>query len=132
MKKVKIFAAAVFVLALAAAVIFPLSRNGGRRAESAEDVGEHLVSQGIKAVYQSEKAITIPAEFSEVYSRYNDLQRENGFNLLPHRGHSAVLYTFTLSDLSEAHVIVCCGEIVGGDISTAALGGEMRGLGNEQ
>lgn len=132
MKNIKKLAVIVFILAVIAAIIFPHLGCGERRAENAEDVGEYLISCGLEAVFLSEKDITIPAEFSEVYTRYNDLQRENGFNLLPHRGHAAKLYTFTLPDLSEAHIIVCCGEIVGGDISTAALGGEMRGLGNGQ
>lgn len=128
MKSAKRLAITVFILAIAAAIIFPLIRNNDRRAENADDVKEYLITRGIEAVFLSEKEITIPAEFGEVYVRYNDLQRKNGFNLLPHRGHAAKLYAFTLPDLSEAHVIVCCGEIVGGDISTAALGGEMRGL----
>lgn len=128
MKNVKKLALLVFILAVAAAIIFPLFRSNDHRAENADDVIEYLTLRGVEAVYLSEKDITIPAEFGEVYSRYNDLQRENGFNLLPHRGHAAKLYTFALPDLSEAHVIVCCGEIIGGDISTAAIDGEMKGI----
>lgn len=128
MKNAKKLAALVFILALAAAVVFPFLRNSERRAEGADGAMNYLVIHGVEAVYQAEKDITIPEVFSEVYSRYNELQRESGFNLLPHRGHAAKLYTFSLPNSAEAHVIVCCGEIVGGDISTTAINGEMKGL----
>lgn len=128
MKNAKKLAALVFIFAIAAAIIFPLLRDSGRHAETAQDAADYLVSRGIEAIFLAEKEITIPADFGEVYARYNVLQRESGFDLLPHRAHSAKLYTFSVPDASEAHVIVCCGKIIGGDISSAPLNGSMEAL----
>ncbi len=119
--------------AAAAAVIAACSAlGGGVRAESASDVSDFLSDCGIRAVYLSEKEVTIPTEFGEVYERYNELQKEQGFDLSRHKGHSAVSYTFTVlnygEDNVEAHVLVCGGEIIGGDIASTRLDGFMKPL----
>ena len=140
MKK-KNFTAVIAISAAAAAAFVAVCsavRESGYRAESASDVAQYLSERGITAVCPTEKEITVPSVFGEVYERYNDLQKESGFDLSRHRGHSATVYTFIAAGYTDAagepcknaevHVIVCDGKIVGGDISTAALDGFMVGL----
>lgn len=140
MKK-KNFTAVIAISAAAAAAFVAVCsavRESGYRAENAADVAQFLSERGITAVCPTEKEITIPSVFGEVYERYNDIQKESGFDLSRHRGHSATVYTFTAAGYAdeageirknaEVHVLVCEGKIIGGDISTAALDGFMVGL----
>lgn len=87
-------------------------------------VNEEIVSQ---------KEIIIPDEFSSVYERYNKLQLHVGFDLLQYKGAKATLYTYEVLDyksLKNAYVnlIVCNGKIIGGDIFTTDLNGQMLPL----
>lgn len=107
--------------------------NQGIRAENAADAAEYLASCGLNVLLASEKEVTIPTAFGAVYERYNALQRAQGFDLSAHRGHAAVSYTFTVVGKTdtEAHVLVCDGKIVAGDVASTRLDGEMTGLKGE-
>ncbi|MGN0492989.1 MAG: DUF4830 domain-containing protein [Acutalibacteraceae bacterium] len=78
----------------------------------------------------SSKEIVIPTEFSDVYSRYNALQETAGFDLLPYRGKAAVVYSYSVSDSEEIviNIIVSDKLIIGGDISSVRIDGEMKAL----
>lgn len=56
--------------------------------------------------YDECKAVTIPKEFNEVYEKYNKLQKQQ----------------------VRANLIVCEGQLVGGDVCSAELDGFMQGL----
>lgn len=93
---------------------------------------DYLKSIGIDADDSNvfSKDIIIPANFDEVYSEYNSLQKKAGFDLSPYKGKSATVYTYKLSgvDETEIHLIVCEGNIIGGDIASVKLDGEMKPL----
>ena len=73
-----------------------------------------------------EKEITIPMEFSDVYKRYNSVQIEAGFNLEKYKGKKATVYSYREKDTDRIiNLIVCNGEIIGGDISGITLDGIM-------
>lgn len=57
--------------------------------------------------YDECKAVTIPKEFNEVYEKYNKLQKQQEV---------------------RANLIVCEGQLVGGDVCSAELDGFMQGL----
>ncbi len=75
--------------------------------------------------------IRIPVEFDEAYEQYNDLQREQGFDLRKYRAHIAKKYTYELKNFDGstpavpifANLIVIDGNIVGADISSAQADG---------
>ena len=77
------------------------------------------------------KEIVIPTNFTEVYNNYNLLQKTAGYNLLPYKGAKATLYTYPVgkidSSLDEYYVniIVYKGRIIGGDISSRNIDGNM-------
>lgn len=82
------------------------------------------------------KTVTIPEEFGEVYERYNELQKSQGYDLSGYRSREAQVYTFPVisvrgehTENTEAHVMVCDGKVIGGDISSPALDGGMTGFG---
>ena len=69
---------------------------------------------------------TIPAEFNEVYSRYNELLKTAGYDLAPYKGKLCKRYTYLIpSQNARANIIVYNGEIIGGDISSITLDGIM-------
>ena len=66
---------------------------------------------------------------------YNELQQKQGFDLYDYRSHEAEVYTFDVIEAhgertagAQAHVMVCEGRIIGGDISTPAIDGGMLPL----
>lgn len=78
----------------------------------------------------SVKETLIPEAFGTVYEKYNSLQRRADFDLLPYRGRSVTVYTYSLTNRENtvANLIVLNGEIIGGDISSTELDGEMLPL----
>lgn len=75
------------------------------------------------------KDIVIPESFSDVYKEYNTLQKKAGFDLSRYKGENATVYTYALSGSDrQAHIIVCDGKIIGGDIADINVNGEMQPL----
>ncbi len=75
------------------------------------------------------KEIIIPRDFGDVYTEYNRLQKESGFDLLKYKGKSAMVYTYALAGSErQIHLIVCDGKIIGGDVADLRLDGEMEPL----
>ena len=69
---------------------------------------------------------TIPIEFNNVWNNYNNLLKENGYDLTPFKGKKCKRYTYLIpSENARANIIVCDGEIIGGDISSITLDGIM-------
>lgn len=78
----------------------------------------------------SVKEIVIPEIFSDVYNEYNRLQQTTGFDLSRYKGESARVYTYRLSDREDTviNLIVSDNNIIGGDVSSVRIDGEMRAL----
>ncbi len=80
------------------------------------------------------KTITIPDDFDEVYIGYNELQKEQGFDLSEHKGAQAELYTYDVynypdhPDCMQLTLIALDGELIGGDVCCTELNGFMQGL----
>lgn len=75
------------------------------------------------------KEITIPQNFSDVYKEYNSLQKKAGFDLSKYKGKNATVYTYDVSGSErQIHLIVCDGNVIGGDIADIKIDGEMRPL----
>ncbi len=81
----------------------------------------------------SEKEIVIPEVFSDVYARYNDIQKKAGFDLTLYKGKKAVVYTYRLNDAEDTviNLIVSDKYIIGGDVSSVRIDGEMKPLSPE-
>ncbi|MFR5876018.1 MAG: DUF4830 domain-containing protein [Eubacterium sp.] len=83
---------------------------------------------------ETEKAITIPNEFNDVYTQYNEVQKEQGFDLEKYKGQSATLYTYNITNYKSnknviADLIVCNGVLIGADLcDTSADNGFLVGL----
>ena len=76
----------------------------------------------------------IPQEPSDVFNRYNDLQKSAGYDLQPYTGKTAMRYVYKITnypgttDPVYATLLVLNGEIIGGDITDTAAKGTMHPL----
>ena len=79
------------------------------------------------------REITIPSEFDETFSAYNEIQKQTGFDLSPYRGQRVKMVVYRLRDHPTgkgalATVYLHRDRVIAGDISAAQQGGFCHGL----
>jgi len=88
-----------------------------------------------------EKQVQIPSEFNDVYTRYNEIQKSQGFDLEPYKGQEVTVYTYNITnyagyenrDCIYANLILCNNMLIGGDVcSTSVSDGFMKALKKQQ
>ena len=77
-----------------------------------------------------EETVLIPKQFNAVFETYNDLQKQQGFDLRSYCGKEVKLFTYKVvgSRLGEnvvAMLYVSNGSVIGGDVHSTALDGFM-------
>jgi hypothetical protein len=83
---------------------------------------------------ESVKEITIPSEFNDVYTEYNSIQKQQGFDLEKYKGTSVTLYTYNITNYKDnenviADLIVSDGVLIGADLcDTSASDGFLVAL----
>ncbi len=141
---------ALFVIVMVALVLIGIIMLAGIDRDAAGDSAkpcdaatesgreEYLESLGwkIETPAVSEENVLIPKTFSEVFNKYNELQLSQGFDLSKYSGKELKLYTYKVTnhestDTVLAELYVYKGDVVGGDIHSAALDGFMCGLKKE-
>ncbi len=120
------FATAVLVLLLQILSVkaeeIDISTNA-KRVEYIKSLGVMLLNEEATT-----KEITIPQEFSDVYNKYNELQRETKFDLNAYKGKKVTIYTYNCDKERVVNLIVYKGRLIGGDISETKLHGVMKPL----
>ena len=141
--KTKIAAAAALVIA-ALVLIGVLAAAGTGLKEDADtrngEPNEARVAFLTKCGWQvnaepvQTQTVKIPTEDSEIFSRYNTLQKSQGFDLTALAGQQATRYVYEVLNYPGsdspvyATVFVHRGKIVGGDVTDTAPEGKMQGL----
>lgn len=105
-------------------------------ASTAEGRMEFLMECGWETDPGSEavQEIHIPERFTTVYDNYNDLQRQQGYDLLEYAGKDCTLYSYTVLNYPDkeqtviADLYVYKNRIIGGDVHSTNLNGFMIGL----
>lgn len=83
------------------------------------------------------REIHIPEEFDDVYTRYNELQKSQGLDLLPYAGKTCRQWIYRVLNYPKsgeevrAILLVYDGLVIGGDISSVKLNGFMTGFAGE-
>lgn len=77
--------------------------------------------------------VIIPENFDEVYIKYNDLQKQNGFDLEKYKGKRCKRFTYSVKNYPNEDdvvmdLLVYNEKVIGGDISSKKLDGFMQGL----
>lgn len=140
-KAVLVMVAVVVVIVLIKCTVGYISAVFGTFSQ--QDAAEFLRELGwdIKTDTAYSAEIVIPAEFSDVYERYNRLQQKQGYDLSLYKGEKVTRYTFevlnfseydgSIAESAEAHVLVSGGSVIGGDLCSMSLGGLMTGFKGE-
>ena len=78
--------------------------------------------------------VLIPEEASEVFSRYNALQKSQGYDLSAYAGKTVMRFVYKVNNYPNvtepvyATVLVYKNKIIGGDITDTAAGGKVQGF----
>lgn len=123
---------AVCLLTLRAGAPDTVEINGesySLRAQDEADIAAFVSACGYEVgelLFDGE--ITVPKHWNETYSQYNELQRSQGFDLVPYKGKPARKTEYALAD-SEKVLTLLIGEhqIIAAHIC-GADGGNMRAL----
>ena len=142
--KKKLLTGAVFVLAIILLVIIisTMSKEAWNEAtptsvvKTNEERVSYLTALGWEISDEpiEEQVITIPKEFDDVYTQYNEIQLKQGFDLTKYAGLEATRYTYEVKNHPDttgkvvADIIVYRNKIIAGDIQSTAMDGFMSGL----
>ena len=78
--------------------------------------------------------VRIPKEQSQVYERYNALQKSQGYDLSQYAGKTVMRYVYKVNNFPGATepvyatVLVYKNQIIGGDITNTAANGAVQGF----
>ena len=75
----------------------------------------------------------MPKDFPDVLTQYNELQRQQGFDLEEYAGKKLTLYTYRImnhpdAEEADASLYVYRSELVGGDVHSTSFTGFMTAL----
>lgn len=80
------------------------------------------------------RCVTIPTEWNDIYTEYNSIQIQQGFNLEGFKGKEVCIYTYEIYNYEGkpqniiANLMVYEDKLIGGDVSCTELGGFIQGL----
>ena len=112
----------------AAPTAAPVSSNEGR-VKFLTDFGWEVASSPAES-----GQVRIPDQTTEVFDRYNQLQKSQGYDLSRFAGKNVMRYVYKVenfpgaTDPVYATVLVHKNEIIGGDITNTAPGGKVQGF----
>ena len=78
--------------------------------------------------------VRIPEQISEVFDRYNQLQKSQGYDLSTYAGKNVMRYVYKVENFPDATdpvyatVLVYKNQIIGGDITNTAADGKVQAL----
>ena len=132
------------ILAIAAiliALIIIFSRESTENVFNSIDLStkeariEYLGSIGWQADAdtETEKTVLIPREFTGVYQSYNELQKQQGFDLENYIGTEVQMYSYIITNYKSSETVVATiythnGKLIAGDIHSTTLDGVMHAL----
>ena len=106
----------------------PVSNNDAR-VKFLKDFGWEIASSPVES-----GQVRIPEEMTEVFDRYNKLQKTQGYNLSTYAGKNVMRYVYKVENYPGATepvyatVLVYKNQIVGGDITDTSAGGKVQGF----
>ena len=142
MKKILLIIAAVAALVLAlilllgedkpdaattAVTVTPSSNDG--RVQFLKDFGWEVTTSPTQT-----GQVKIPEESTEVFDRYNNLQKSQGYDLSTYAGKNVMRYVYEISNYPGAKepvyatLLVYKDKVIGGDVTDTAAKGQIRGF----
>lgn len=143
--KRKLLIAAAAVIAAIAALLFlgggdsqptasmttaPAADTNDARVKFLTDLGWDVTASPAEAA-----EVKIPKDADEVFDRYNELQKSQGYDLSKYAGKKVMRYVYKINNYPDAKepvyatLLVYKDKIIGGDITDTTPGGRVRGFG---
>ena len=139
MKKIAIILGTLAALIVSAILLFggsdsqPTSATvsgNEARVKFLQDLGWEVTTSPAES-----SQIRIPTESSQVFDRYNQLQKSQGYDLSKYAGKNAMRYVYKITnypgageDPVYATILVHKNQIIGGDITNTAADGKVQGF----
>jgi hypothetical protein len=144
-RKIVAFLAAALAVVTAVTVAIKLSHPtpaaniGGKKYSLAASTNEERIAffqqfgWEVKPQPIADGEVTIPEKFDDVYTKYNNLQQEQGLDLTPYAGKTCKQWVYEITNYPEQKcmrgtLLVYDGRVIGGDLCTPALDGFMTGF----
>ena len=142
--KRKLLIAAAAVIAAIAALLFlgggdsrptanmttaPAAATNDARVKFLTDLGWDVTASPAEAA-----EVKIPRDADEVFDRYNELQKSQGYDLSKYAGKKVMRYVYKINNYPDAKepvyatLLVYKDKIIGGDITDTTPGGRVRGF----
>lgn len=130
-----VFAAALFMLLRgdgstdAQTTAAPSVSTNDARVKFLTDLGWEVTTSPVES-----SQVRIPKENSEVYDRYNDLQKSQGYDLSEYAGKTVMRYVYSVQNYPGATepvyatLLVYKNQVIGGDVTDTAAKGVVRGF----
>ena len=138
LKKITIMlgALALVVLALVMLLGRPAQTTGASSISSNDDRVKFLENFGwtVSPTPTESGRVKIPAEQSEVFDRYAQLQKSQGYDLAPYAGKTVMRYVYQISNYPDATapvyatLLVHKNQIIGGDVTNTSPQGKIQGF----
>lgn len=94
----------------------------GISCSSTDERVDYINSFGYKTdTKESSKQVFIPLRFNDVYNKYNEIQKSQGFDLEKYKGKTVTLYTYNIINYKDndnviADLLVYDGKLIGADL----------------
>ena len=103
-----------------------VSNNDGR-VKFLTDMGWQVSTSPVES-----SQVKIPSEQTEVYSRYNSLQKSQGYDLSQYAGKTVMRYVYKINNYPDATepvyatLLVYKNQVIGGDVTDTSAKGVVR------
>lgn len=107
----------------------PAASNNDQRVKFLMDLGWQVTTSP-----KESSQVKIPSASSEVFDRYNTLQKSQGYDLNDFAGKKVMRYVYEINNFPGATepvyatLLVYKNEIIGGDVTDTAAGGRIQGF----
>ena len=115
--------------ATAATTATPHAASNDERVKFLTDFGWDVTASPTESMQ-----VRIPSQSSEVYDRYNELQKSQGYDLSKYAGKTVMRYVYLINNYPGATqpvyatLLVCKDQIIGGDITDSSPNGTVQGF----
>lgn len=138
-KKIAIVAGAIVVVIATVALLLSgsfVSTGGSAAVTSNDDRVQFLTGFGWEIVTSPAETgqVRIPAETSDVFTRYNALQKSQGYDLSTYQGKTVMRYVYKVKNYPGATepvyatLLISSNRIIGGDITDTSADGVVQGF----
>ena len=125
----------IFIVCIVLLLIYAIAFGKGEADKNISFISQYgwIIDEESKEC----EALLIPLPLNDVYEKYNEIQKEGGFDLSHYCGKKAMRYTYRVLNHKAGegvfvNLIVYEGKVIGADIMQRELGGFMHGINRKE